>query len=132
MKFLLSPIPTRSRWPIKQVFFLFYWDNKYLCVPSDTGSIKRKEITSAIYFANTSKKLFCSKRVAENGVTTMLHYYYKTIPGTAWLHSPKFYLLGIMGSYPFRNTAGLLIPQYFTYQWNQVSLFANFLPFDSD
>ena len=99
MKFLLSPTPMRSRWPIKQGFFLSYWNHKYVHMPSATGSIKRKEITRAIYFANTSKKLFHSKRVAENGITTMLHYYSTTFPGMEWLHSPKFYSLGVVGSY---------------------------------
>ena len=40
---------------------------------------------------------------------------------------PKFYSLGIVGSYPFRHTVTLLVHQYFTCHWNHVSPFANFL-----
>ena len=67
------------------------------------------------------------KRVAENSITAMLHYYSKIFQGMAWLHAHTFYSLGVAGSYPFRHIAGLLICQYFPYQWNQVSPFANFL-----
>ena len=70
------------------------------------------------------------KGVAENGITTMLHYYSKTFQGMAWLHAHTFYPLGVVSSYPFRHIAGLLIRQYFPYQWNQVIIF--YLPIDSD
>ena len=80
-----------------------------------------------MYFANTSMKVFYWKRAAENGVTAMLYYYSETFPGIAWLRAPTFYSLGVVGSYPFRYTAGLLIYQYLTCQWNQVSPFANIL-----
>ena len=48
---------------------------------SATGSIKRKEdITRAIYFTNTSTKVFYWKKAAENSVTATLHYYSKAFP----------------------------------------------------
>ena len=75
---------SRSRWPIKQGYsFLFYWDHKYPHAPSATGSIKWKEITRAVYFTNTSTKVFCRKKAAESGVTATLRYYSKTFPDLA-------------------------------------------------
>ena len=62
-----------------------------------------------LYFANTSIKVSIGKRAAENAVTAMLCYYSKTLPGMEWLRAPKCYSLGIVGSYLFRHTTGLLI-----------------------
>ena len=101
--------------------------NQHPCASTATGSNKEKEVTRAMYFANTSMKVFHWKRTVENGVTAMLHYYSKTFPGIAWLRASKFYSIGVISSYSFRHTTGLLIHQYFTCQWNQVSPFTNFL-----
>ena len=92
--------------------------NQHPRAPSATGSNKQKEVTRVMCFANTSMKVFYWKRAEENGVTAMLYYYFKTFPGIAWLHASKFYSLGVVSSYSFRHTAGLLIHQYFTCQWN--------------
>ena len=70
---------SRSEWPIKLgYYFPLYWDHKYPHVPSATGSIKQKEITRAIYFANASIKVFCWKKSSRKHITVMLHCYPKT------------------------------------------------------
>ena len=105
---------SRSRWPISRDISCssIGITNTHVYQVSAAGSIKWKEILRAIYFINTNTKFSIGKRAVENAITTMLCYYSKTFPGMAWLCTPKLYLLGIVSSYPFRYTAGLLIRQY--------------------
>ena len=83
-------------------------------MPSATGSISERR-SQGPYISLTPAQSLLLERVAENCVTTMMHYYSKAFPDMAWLHAPKFYLLGVVGSYQLRLTA-LLICQYFTFQ----------------
>ena len=89
--------------------------NPHVCQVSATGRIKWKEILRAIYFINTSTKVFYWKKSSKKccNYCTMLCYYSKTFLGMAWLSTTKFYSLGIVSSYLFRHTAGLLIRQYY-------------------
>ena len=81
------------------------------------------------YISLTPAQMFSiGKRVAESSITTMLHTIlrpFKVWHGYIPIHFIHQVLL--VRSYPFRHIAGLLICQYFTCQWNQVSPFANCL-----
>ena len=113
--------PTSSEIPSSSIGIT----NTHMCQVQQEASSERSQ--GPYILLTPAQKFSIGKRAAENSITATLCYYPKTYPGIAWLHTPKFYSLGIVGSYPFRHTTGLLIHQYYIYQWNQVSPFANVL-----
>ena len=84
-----------------------------MCQVQQEASSERR--SQGPYISLTPAQSLLLESMAENSVTTMMHYYSKAFPDMAWLRAPKFYLLGVVSSYPLRLTA-LLICQYFTFQ----------------